>query len=286
MRREQIVHSLKVYAQFVKLEHTLFSLPLIYAGSILAADGWPTWRVVSLILIAATAARTVALGLNRIIDRRIDAQNPRTHDRELPAGRLSVLGARRLVGIATLIYVGSAVLLGRICVYYAPIPLILFVIYPYLKRVTFLAHLGLGITWAIAPLGGWLAVAQNFQQSSPVWMLALFACLWVTGFDIIYATLDEASDKAQGLHSLPVAIGHQRALNVALGLHLASFLALTFLYRLELRGGLSFGLLLFAGLLLLIEHLKRDEVEFAFFEVNTVLGFVVLGLVIAGVANT
>ena len=276
---------LTTYANFVKFEHTVFSLPLIFAGAILAEQGWPAWTDCVLILIAAAGARTAALGLNRIIDHQLDQRNPRTQSRELPTGRMTVKEAWGIVTMGGIIYLGAAALLGPLCVLFAPVPLLLFAGYPYLKRFTMLAHLGLGITWATAPLGGWLAVAKSFEYSMPAWLLALYSCLWVTGFDIIYATLDEASDRETGVHSLPAKIGYERAMNVALGLHVLAFVVLILLYRLELRGGVTFGLLMFAGLLLLMEHIRRDDVEFAFFKVNALLGFVILGMVIAGMAR-
>lgn len=274
------------YASFVKFEHTVFSLPLIYAGAILAASGWPTWSDALLILIAAAGARTLALGLNRLIDARLDSHNPRTQGRELPAGHMTRREAWGVVVTGGVVYLGAAALLGMSCLLLAPVPLVLFGVYPYLKRFTSLAHLGLGITWATAPLAGWLAVAKDFHDSLPAWLLALFACLWVAGFDIIYATQDETSDRTTGVHSLPAAIGSERAMDVSLGLHVAAFIVLILLYRMALRGGLTFGLLMFAGLLLLIEHIKRDDVELAFFKVNALLGFVVLLMVMAGVTRT
>lgn len=276
---------LRTYASFVKFEHTLFSLPMIYAGAILAAQGWVPWRETLLILIAAAGGRTTALGLNRVIDRRLDSQNPRTQRRELPAGRMTLREAWGVIAMGSVIYVSAAALLGTACLLFAPVPLLLFVLYPFCKRFTMLAHLGLGVTWATAPLGGWLAVAKTMSQAQPAWLLALYSCLWVTGFDIIYATLDECSDRATGVKSLPAAIGSERAMDVALGFHVAAFLALVLLYRLELRGGLTFGLLMLAGVLLLMEHIRRDDVEFAFFKVNALLGFIVLGMVAAGVAS-
>ena len=275
----------QTYADFVKFEHTVFSLPMIYAGAILAAQGWLPWRETVLILIAAAGARTTAMGLNRIIDRRLDGCNPRTKSRELPTGRMTMREAWGVVTMGGVIYLGAAAILGPLCLLFAPVPLLLFAAYPFYKRFTPLTHLGLGLTWATAPLGGWLAVAKDFAYSAPAWWLALYSCMWVTGFDIIYATLDEESDRQTHVHSLPAAIGSERAMDVALGCHVVAFLVLVMLYRLELRGGITFGLLMLAGVLLLMEHIKREDVEFAFFKVNALLGFVVLGMVIAGMAR-
>jgi 4-hydroxybenzoate polyprenyltransferase len=274
---------LRIYANFVKFEHTVFSVPLVFAGAVLAAGGWPTWWQTGWTVIAAASARTIGMGLNRIIDRRIDARNPRTQDRALPAGHMTVGEAWCVVIVAGACYVLAAASLNTLCLIASPIPIVLFAVYPFLKRVTPLAHLGLGVTWCLAPVAGWMAVAGSIGGAQSAWTLALFCLLWVTGFDIIYATLDAEVDRAQHVHSLPATLGKDRALDIALVLHVSAFIVLVYLYGMALRGSVSFILLLLAALLLLIEHVKHDDVPVAFFRVNAILGCVVFGIVVAGV---
>jgi 4-hydroxybenzoate polyprenyltransferase len=195
---------LKRYFSFVKIEHTLFSLPLIYSGVMLASrDGAPPLRILILVLTAATGARTVAFALNRIIDRQIDARNPRTASRDLPTGRMTLWDAAWVTIAGGALYCGSALLISTFCLYMAPIPLAVFIIYPTMKRYTPLAHFGVGLGLAMGPLGGWFAISPSFHDLSAPALLALFTLFWVAGFDIIYATLDEEFDRRESLYSFP-----------------------------------------------------------------------------------
>jgi len=196
---------LKTYASFIKLEHTLFSLPLIFAGTLLHARTWPSLRLAALILLAAIGARVVAMGLNRIVDAELDARNPRTQRRELPRGAMQRREAWSIIGLAALLYVVSAAAIAPICVWLSPIPVVLFFIYPYLKRVTALAHLGLGLAWSMGPLAGWVAASRTMSGIGEAGWLWLFSVLWVTGFDIIYATMDEAFDREAGSACTPAS---------------------------------------------------------------------------------
>ncbi len=274
---------LKTYAGFVKIEHTIFSLPLIYAGTLLGAHGWPSARVLLLILVTAIGARAAAMGLNRLIDLEIDRRNPRTKQRELARGAMQAWEGRLVVVAGSLVYLAGAAVLGPICLALSPVPLALFVGYPYLKRFTSLSHLGLGLAWSMGPLAGWLAVSQSLERFNDVVWLWLFSLLWVAGFDIIYATMDEAFDRQAGLHSLPARLGKRRALNVAAILHAAAFLALVILWRDQLRSPGALPWLVGIGLLFLWQHaIAERNPEFAFFRLNSVVGFLVLGFVVAG----
>ena len=270
---------LSVYAGFVKLEHTIFSLPLIVAGAWLGAGGWPAPATLGWIAAAAVGGRVVAMGLNRLIDRELDARNPRTRQRELPRHAMTPAEAWGIVLGAGALYVAAAVALGPVCARLAPIPVALFVVYPYLKRVTSLAHLGLGLAWAMAPLGGWLAARGSLSGVSGIGWLWLFSVLWVTGFDIIYATMDEAFDRDAGLHSLPARVGSARALRIAAGLHGAAWLALLALWRAQLGGDPAAlpWLAGIAGLFLWQHAVAARRPVFAFLHLNGVLGFLVLG---------
>ena len=274
---------LKTYAGFVKLEHTIFSLPLIFAGALLAGHGWPSARRLLLIVLAAIGARVVAMGLNRLIDAKIDARNPRTQRRELARGLMRRQEAWMIVLAAGLLYLAAAAAIAPICVRWSPIPVALFVVYPYLKRFTALAHLGLGLAWSMAPLGGWLAVSQSLASFGRVVWLWLFSIPWVAGFDIIYATMDEAFDRADGLHSLPAQLGKCPALRLAAVLHLLAFAFLALLWFKQLHSDVALIWLAAIAALFIWQHAVADrKPEFAFFQLNGLLGFLVLGLVTAG----
>lgn len=275
------------YCRFVRIEHTLFSLPLIYSGVILASlDRLPPLRLLLLVLVAATGARTAAFALNRIIDREIDRRNPRTAGRELPSGRMTIPQASAVLAVGAVAYLVAAWAIAPICLALAPIPLAVFTVYPYMKRFTAAAHLGVGLALAMGPLGGWFAVSLGSDRPLPVLLLFFFTLFWVAGFDIIYATQDEASDRREGLHSIPVALGGRGAIRLSGLLHLLAFICLATLYGVAFPGIPALPLLLLAGLLLYLEHRLAADVELAFFRINSVVGFIVLAMVCAGAVGT
>jgi 4-hydroxybenzoate polyprenyltransferase len=274
-------NKLITYSRFIKVEHTLFSLPLIFAGAVLATGGrWPNIRLSVLILGAGFGGRTVAFALNRMIDRHIDSRNPRTAVRELPKGSMSIAEAWGVLIFGLLVYLACAAAIAPICLYASPIPVLVFIVYPYLKRFTALAHFGVGLADALAPLGGWVAVTQGIRPIAGGLGLAAFTLFWVTGFDIIYSTMDEDFDREEGLHSLPSRLGADRALQVSRILHILAFICLGILYLLS-RHTLSAGILLaLIGSLLFWESRKTTDIDLAFFKINAILGFVVLAFVI------
>ena len=275
---------LTTYASFIKLEHTIFSLPLIVAGTLLHARGSFSARTAVLILLAAIGGRVMAMGLNRLIDATLDARNPRTKNRELPRGAMRRWEAWAIVAIAGLLYAAAAAALAPICLELSPIPVALFIIYPYLKRFTALSHAGLGLAWSMAPLGGWLAVSKSLAGFGEIGWLWFFSVLWVAGFDIIYATMDEAFDREFGLHSLPVRIGKRPALRIAGLLHAAAFASLAALWSTRLHAPLALAWLSAIGALFIWQHAIADrKPAFAFFQINGILGFLVLGFVLAGI---
>jgi 4-hydroxybenzoate polyprenyltransferase len=272
------------YARLVRIEHALFSLPMFVSGALMAGreslPGWLDWLWIA---VAGTAARNLALALNRLIDRHIDAANPRTANRELPAGRLTSAQVISFMALNLVVYGAAAWLIAPICFYLAWIPIVVFVLYPYLKRVTPLCHFGVGAGLALAPLGGYLAAAKSWPIAAEAWLLALFTWLWVGGFDIVYAQLDVESDRRQGILSLPVYWG-ARALRVAGLMHLLAWAVLVLLWRVHFERSpwlwLPIGLM---GLLFALQHRYSARVEFSAFRVNTLVGFVLLAFVVVGV---
>lgn len=276
---------MKKFFSFVKIEHTLFSLPLIYSGVMLAArDTVPSAGILILVLTAATGARTVAFALNRIIDRNIDRRNPRTAVRELPSGRMTVWEASWVMVTGLALYFGSAYLISDFCFYLSPVPLAVFVVYPTMKRYTPLAHFGVGMGLAMGPLGGWFAISPSFDNLVPPALLSLFTLFWVAGFDIIYATLDEEFDKKESLFSFPSRFGKRRALQFSALFHLFAFAFLTALFFYSPFSLLALPLLVVTGFLLYLEQKKAEDVELAFFKINAVAGFAVFLMVVVGVS--
>lgn len=212
--------SLTLFLQEIRYEQTLFSLPFIYTGALLASRFEISILQLLLITIAAASARALGMMLNRIIDISIDKLNPRTKDRHIAAGRITILKASIFSVITALIYLFSAYLLGPVPFKLAWVPVLFFVIYPYTKRFTWLCHVFLGATLGLAPLAGWIAVNPSFELVP--FMLLLCVAFWVAGFDIFYASLDYEFDRQLGVKSIPVRFGLKRSSFIALFFHLIS----------------------------------------------------------------
>lgn len=281
---------LRTYASFVRFEHTLFSLPLILAG-VFSAPGpaLPLTRWL-LVALAAVGARTAGMSLNRIIDRHIDARNPRTQVRELPAGKMGLREAVLLLVASTAVYLAACAVLGPWFLKVAIVPLAVFALYPYLKRFTPLCHFGVGTALGLSPLAGYAAAHPDLARWQPAVALAVFALVWVSGFDIIYATLDEDFDRGHGIHSMVVWLGRERALRVSWALHLVALGALAAALwfvaggRAALLGpwgALAAALFVVACALLTLEQRLAEHVDLAFFKINVWVGAVVLAIVIA-----
>ena len=270
------------YINFVKLPHTVFALPFALLGVIVASYKQPvTWRVAVLVIVAFTAARFVAMGFNRIADRRLDARNPRTQGRELPAGRLTLSQAWAAVIAAMVVFVVAAWLLNPLCAALAPVALIWIASYSYTKRFTDWTHLWLGGALAIAPVGGYIAITGAW--SDPWWLLlviALAVTCWVAGFDIFYALQDEAFDRAERLRSLVVRLGQARAIFAAKLLHGMAIVALVaFGYGAGLGAAYFGGVGIGAGLIAWEHQLVRpgdlSRLNAAFFTANGIVSIVV-----------
>jgi 4-hydroxybenzoate polyprenyltransferase len=277
------------YINFVKLPHTIFALPFALLGVIVASYQQPvTWRVAILVVLAFTAARFVAMGFNRIADRRLDARNPRTQGRELPSGRLSVSQAWAAVIAAMVAFLYAAWALNPLCAALAPVALIWIATYSYTKRFTDWTHLWLGGSLAIAPVGGYVAVTGDW--SDPWWLLLMIAVAvmcWVAGFDIFYALQDEAFDRAERLRSVVVRLGQARAIFLAKLLHGVAIVALlAFGYGAGLGAAYYVGVGIGAGLIIWEHQLVRpgdlSRLNAAFFTAN---GIVSIGVFLGALVD-
>jgi 4-hydroxybenzoate polyprenyltransferase len=262
------------YARLVKIEHTVFALPFAYVGAFLAVDGVPSAHDLFWVTVAMVGARSLAMALNRLIDAEIDAANPRTATREIPSGHLGV-GAVVLFCVASLLVFLVAVWqLDPIVRWLAPIPVVAFVVYPYLKRVTWLCHLWLGAVDGLAPVGAWVAITGKLPWQS--WALGGAVAAWVAGFDCFYALFDLEVDRAQGLHSVATRFGERGAFVGARVLHLLT-VALLGVVGLGLPVGWAYWLgVLCVAVLLGYEHsLVRPgdlrRLDAAFFTMNGVI---------------
>lgn len=264
------------YANLVKLPHTVFAMPFALVGATLASYRYPVQATdVLLILVAFTAARFAAMGFNRIVDRRIDAKNPRTQMREIPAGKLTVGEAAASVTIASAVFFGCAALLNTLCLVLAPFALGWILFYSYTKRFTRYAHLVLGFALAIAPVGAYLAVAGEWSRpAGALLVLAGGVLCWVAGFDILYSLQDIDFDRAEGLHSIPAALGARGALAFSRVLHVlsaAQFIALGALLP-ELGTAYFVGAGIIALMLVyeqsLVKHDDLSRIDAAFFTLN------------------
>jgi 4-hydroxybenzoate polyprenyltransferase len=192
-------------ASLVRIEHTVFALPFAYVGAFLATDAWPGLASMVWVTVAMVGARTLAMSLNRLVDAEIDARNPRTATRELPTGELSRAHVLALSLVALAVFLLAVSQLDPVVRWLWPIPVAMFVVYPYLKRVTWLCHLWLGACLGLAPVGAWLAIAGDAPWEA--WSIAAAVLLWVAGFDLFYSLFDLEHDRAEGLHSWAVRFG-------------------------------------------------------------------------------
>ncbi len=280
---------LRTYLSFVRFSHSVFALPFALVGAILASyQNAVEWSSVGWIVIAFTSARFAAMGFNRVVDREIDARNPRTAMRELPIGALGVAEAVGAILVASAIFFIAAWRLNALCLWLSPVALGWVLWYSYTKRFTRLAHLVLGLGLGIAPVGGYLAITG--QWSDPWWLLIALATAvmtWVGGFDILYALQDYDFDIAHGLHSIPASLGIHRSIQVTRGLHLLTVLALALAGVASPVGAMYWIGVTVVALLLLYEHrLVRStdlsRLNAAFFTMNGVISLTFFAFVLAG----
>jgi 4-hydroxybenzoate polyprenyltransferase len=269
----------------IKFSHTLFALPFALLAMVLAAGGWPPWPVVGKIFAAMVGARSAAMAHNRLADRAIDAANPRTADRALPAGALSVPFVWSFLAVSAAVFIAAAASLNGLTLALSPVALAVLLGYAYTKRFTWLSHFALGLCLAIAPVGAWIAVLGSLALL-PV-LIGVAVLFWTAGFDILYALQDEEFDRGAGLQSIPARFGARRALVVSALCHAATAGLLVLTWRLSGSGPL-FGaaLLLSVGALVYQHAIVRpgdlSRVNAAFFTAN---GFVSAVLCAGGVAD-
>jgi 4-hydroxybenzoate polyprenyltransferase len=213
-----------LFARLIKIEHSVYALPFAYAGAFLAAGGLPSWSDLLWITVAMVGARSAAMALNRLIDAELDARNPRTAARELPAGRLGRGEVWIFIGVSLAVLILAAFNLSPPCRYLWPIPVAAFILYPYTKRFTWFCHYALGLTLGLAPAAAWVAVSGH--AAAQAWLLLFAVGLWVGGFDAIYGIFDLDFDRAHSVHSLPVAVGKRRTLGIAALSHVGTVILL------------------------------------------------------------
>jgi len=269
----------------VKIEHTLFGLPLALTGAILAARELPEARVLALVIVAFASARAAAMGFNRLTDRYLDAANPRTAEREIPSGLVKPGQAWVLVLVSGAIFFLAAWGLNEVCFLLSPLVLALLLGYSYTKRFTTLCHIFLGLCLSLAPVAGWLAVTPHFSWI-PV-AFALGVVFWVAGFDIVYACQDVEFDRTSGLYSLPASLGAGTALRLAAASHMLAFI---FFVLTGILASLSWPFYLLnlvtAGLLLWEHRIVRpgdlSRLDQAFFKVNSMVSLSLLAAISFG----
>lgn len=269
-------------ASLVRIEHTVFALPFAYVGALLSVDAWPGLANIVWITVAMVGARTLAMSLNRLVDAELDARNPRTAMRELPSGALSQAQVVGLCLLALAIFLIAVFQLDPIVRWLWPIPVAMFVIYPYLKRVTWLCHVWLGACLGLAPVGAWLAMTGRAPWEA--WAIGGAVLLWVAGFDLFYSLFDLEHDRSEGLHSWAVRFGERGVFVGARSFHVGTVVLLT-----AAGAGLDVSVFYWLGViataaLLVYEHsivrpgdLRR--LDAAFFTLNGVISLVFFAFV-------
>lgn len=277
-----------LYLKMIKIEHSVFALPFAFAAAMLAAGGIPEIKQIFWITVAMVTARASAFGFNRIIDRKIDALNPRTANREIPSGKIKLWEALLFTFICLIFFLYSAWMLNPLCFKLAPIAILILFIYSYTKRFTWTCHFFLGLALALAPLGAWIAIKGTFNwEIIPMVITVIF---WLAGFDTLYALWDVEFDKKFGIYSIPKVFGIKKAIYFARIFHFIAFIFLLFtgwLFKLNLLYWIG---MLIVALLFIREHSlvkshDLSKLDIAFFNMNgyislTVFLFISLSLLI------
>lgn len=281
---QSVAGNIRTTLEMIKIEHTLFALPFALLGALLAAHGIPgVWQLVW-ITVAMVGARSCAMAFNRIADREIDARNPRTSGRAIPAGALSVGFVWAFTVASAALFLLASAMLNRLTLLLSPVALASIILYSYTKRWTSLSHLVLGWCLSIAPTGAWIAVRGRIDEPAPL-LLSTVVLLWTAGFDVLYACQDYEFDRREGLHSIPRRFGISRALWISRLLHAGAFAALLALYLATQLGALALVGVIATGALLIYQHtLVRandlSRLNAAFFTTNafvSVILFITFG---------
>jgi len=266
-----MVHRIRIILEMIKFEHTIFALPFAFTGALLALGGLPTWQQAFWIVVAMVGARSAAMGFNRWADRHIDAENPRTRTRALPAGLVSPGQVLLFIAVSAAVLVLAAYMLNPLAFALSPLALAIVFLYSYTKRFTFLSHAVLGLAISGAPLGAWIAVTGRVEL--PALVLALAVLFWLLGFDILYALQDLEFDRQKGLHSIPQRFGVRTSLRIARSAHALTMAGLLSLYFL-LPVGMFYviGVLIALGLIVyehtLVSERDLTKLNIAFFNMN------------------
>jgi 4-hydroxybenzoate polyprenyltransferase len=281
----RLFQKLKTTLEMIKFEHTLFALPFAFLGAILAANGLPTWSQLLWITVAMVGARSAAMTFNRIVDRDIDAKNPRTANRELPSGKLSLGFAWVFLLVSIGVFLLAAWSLNWLTFALSPVALISVLGYSYAKRFTAFAHLLLGWALSISPTAAWIAVRGAIDSEVPL-LLSLFVLMWTSGFDVLYACQDYEFDKKAGLRSIPARFGIERSLWIARLFHFQAFIVLLLLLLFTELGWPAVVGTVLVGLLMIYQHtlVKPNDLSrmnAAFFTTNAFVS-VILFLTFGG----
>lgn len=270
--------TLAAYLNLVRFQHTLFALPFAYVGMWLAADGLPGWATIGWVTLAMAGARTFAMAVNRVLDARIDAANPRTAGREIPSGVLGSVDGWVLAALALAAFAAAGLALNPITAALLPLAAVFLALYPLVKRVSWWCHAWLGVTIAAAAAGGWIAVSGAF--AAPAWWLWLAVGAWIAGFDVVYGMLDLDFDRAHGVHSVPARFGVASARRVAIAAHVIAVSALLALVPAAGLGPIYVLAVAGVATVFAVQHswVARDGAAVALraFDANLVVGLVVL----------
>jgi 4-hydroxybenzoate polyprenyltransferase len=274
------LQKLSTTLRMIKFEHTLFALPFAFLGAVLAAGGLPEARQIIGITLAMVGARSAAMTFNRIADREIDAENPRTAGRELPSGKLSLRFAWAFFFASVALFLIAAYSLNWLTLALSPVALASIIGYSYAKRFTSLAHLMLGWALAISPTAAWIAVRGTIDSEIPL-LLSLLVLMWTAGFDVMYACQDYEFDRRSGLRSIPAAFGIPRALWIARLFHVQAFVALVLLYGLSGLAWPALAGVIMVGVLLIYQHTlvsakDLSRMNAAFFTTNAFVSVILL----------
>jgi len=285
---ENVLRSTRVTLEMIKWEHSIFALPFALTGAMLAANGWPTLRVLGLIILCMVAARSAAMAFNRLVDAKLDAANPRTAMRALPAGQLSAGFVMAFTIVASCLFLLGAALLNRLTLECAPFALTVVLAYSYMKRLTRWSHLVLGLALGIAPAAAWIAVRGTFAPRAA--LLTAIVILWVGGFDVLYACQDFEHDRKVGLFSVPATFGLEGAFWIARTMHLAMISLLFVMVHIFGLGPIALAGMCLVVLLLAYEHSiisprNLTRMNAAFFMLNGIISVVFFVSVAADVLH-